>query len=148
MPWDLKTFLYTLSTLYHTLCYYAKKCAWYPPENSTDSGLGSNHKTLHTIRIIHDSWYSLEWCHYHKMTQLYGIYEINLNPRSLFKSSLTPIYKLHMQHPNNLHTVFALFCYGLILTDLPILFRVKSLALGQSEDCPSASEVTLKDMGK
>ena len=31
---------------------------------------------------------------------------------------------------------------------LPILFRVTSLALGQSYDCPSASEVTLKDMGE
>ena len=31
---------------------------------------------------------------------------------------------------------------------LPISFRVASLALGQSHDCPSASEVTLKDMGK
>ena len=31
---------------------------------------------------------------------------------------------------------------------LPISFRVTSRALGQSYDCPSASEVTLKDMGK
>ena len=31
---------------------------------------------------------------------------------------------------------------------LPIAFRVTSLALGQSYDCPSASEITLKDMGK
>ena len=29
-----------------------------------------------------------------------------------------------------------------------ISFRVDSLALGQSYNCPSASEVTLKDMGK
>ena len=31
---------------------------------------------------------------------------------------------------------------------LPISFSVTSLALGQSYDCPSASEVTLKDMGQ
>ena len=30
----------------------------------------------------------------------------------------------------------------------PISFTVASLALGQSYDCPSASEVILKDMGK
>ena len=30
---------------------------------------------------------------------------------------------------------------------IPIYFRVASLALGQSYDCPSASEATLKDMG-
>ena len=29
-----------------------------------------------------------------------------------------------------------------------VCFRVTSLALGQSLDCPSASEVTLKEMGK
>ena len=31
---------------------------------------------------------------------------------------------------------------------LPISFRVTSLALGQSYDCPSAIEATLKDMGR
>ena len=31
---------------------------------------------------------------------------------------------------------------------LPISFRVASVALGQAYDCPSASEATLKDMGK
>ena len=31
---------------------------------------------------------------------------------------------------------------------LPISFRVTSLALGHSHDCPSAREVNLKDMGK
>ena len=31
---------------------------------------------------------------------------------------------------------------------LPISFRVASLAFGQSYDCPSASEATLKDMSK
>ena len=34
------------------------------------------------------------------------------------------------------------------MADLPIFFRLTSLALGQSFDCPSASEVSLKDMGK
>ena len=31
---------------------------------------------------------------------------------------------------------------------MPISFMVTSLALGQLYDCPSASEVTMKDMGK
>ena len=31
---------------------------------------------------------------------------------------------------------------------LPIFFRITSLALGQSYDCPGASEVILKNMGK
>ena len=37
---------------------------------------------------------------------------------------------------------------GFIWCPLPIFFRITSLALGQSCDCPSASEITLKDMGK
>ena len=39
--------------------------------------------------------------------------------------------------------IMALFWHKLIL---PVLFRVTSLPLGQSYDCPSASEVTRKDM--
>ena len=49
----------------------------------------------------------------------------------------------------------SLFCCGYIINSswilvigLPIFFRVASLALGQSYDCPSASEVTLRDMRK
>ena len=40
-------------------------------------------------------------------------------------------------------------CNSLVHFILPISLRVTSLALGQSSyDCPSASEITLKDMGK
>ena len=48
-----------------------------------------------------------------------------------------------------------LFCCGYSISYkwiqvvcLPQSFRVASLALGQSYDCPSANEATLKDMGK
>ena len=49
------------------------------------------------------------------------------------------------KHPKN-HRCglrFVLFCRGLIS---PISFRALSLALGQSYDCPSASEAPVKDM--
>ena len=40
-------------------------------------------------------------------------------------------------------------CCGFVKIDfIPTSFRVTSLALGQSHDCPSASEATLKDVGK
>ena len=48
----------------------------------------------------------------------------------------------------------ALFSYGYTISScqhmvqLSISFRVTSLALGQSYDCPSASEVMLKDLDK
>ena len=43
---------------------------------------------------------------------------------------------------------FIVYGCGLIMVGLPVSFRVASLPLGQSYDCPSASEATLKDKGK
>ena len=43
---------------------------------------------------------------------------------------------------------FAVLCCGYTLTDFPISIRLTSLALWQSNDCPSASKATLMDMEK
>ena len=43
---------------------------------------------------------------------------------------------------------FALLCCGYTLTDCPISIRLTSLALWQSNDCPSASKATLMNMDK
>ena len=43
---------------------------------------------------------------------------------------------------------FAVLCCGHILTDLPVSIRLTSLALGQSNGCPSASKATLINMSK
>ena len=43
---------------------------------------------------------------------------------------------------------FAVLCCGYELTDFPISIRRTSLALWQSNDCPSASKVTLMNMDK
>ena len=43
---------------------------------------------------------------------------------------------------------FAVLCCGYILTDFPIIIRLTSLALWQSNDCPSASKATLMNMDK
>ena len=43
---------------------------------------------------------------------------------------------------------FAVLCCGYTLTDLPISIRFTSLALWQSDDCPSASTATLMNMDK
>ena len=43
---------------------------------------------------------------------------------------------------------FAVLCCGYTLTDFPISIRLTSLALGQSNDCPSASKATLMNMDK
>ena len=46
--------------------------------------------------------------------------------------------------------VYTSLCFIVVVyqNNLPISFRITSLALGQSCDCPSVSGVTLKDMGK
>ena len=43
---------------------------------------------------------------------------------------------------------FAVFCCSYKLTDFPISIRLTSLALWQSNDCPSASKATLLNMDK
>ena len=43
---------------------------------------------------------------------------------------------------------FAVLCCGYILTDFTISIRLTSLALWQSNDCPSVSKVTLMNMDK
>ena len=43
---------------------------------------------------------------------------------------------------------FAVLCCGYTLTDYPISIRLTSLALLQSNDCPSASKATLMNMDK
>ena len=43
---------------------------------------------------------------------------------------------------------FAVLCCGCTLTDFPISIRLTSLALCQSNDCPSASKATLMNMDK
>ena len=66
-----------------------------------------------------------------------------------------PPYLLPTQLPNYLPTVypkkyahgfcFAVVCCGYTLTDFPISIRLTSLALWQSNDCPSASKATNMD---
>ena len=43
---------------------------------------------------------------------------------------------------------FAVLCCGYTLTDFPISIRLTSLALWQSNDCPSASKATLMNKDK
>ena len=43
---------------------------------------------------------------------------------------------------------FAVLCCGYTLTDFPISIRLTSLALWQSNDCPSARKATLMNMDK
>ena len=53
-----------------------------------------------------------------------------------------------LSNPSDLPCCFAVLCCGYTLTDFPISIRLTSLALWQSNDCPSASKATLMNMDK
>ena len=60
------------------------------------------------------------------------------------KFSCTTVYPKKYAHG----FCFAVLCSGYTLTDFPISIRLTSLALWQSDDCPSASKATLMNMDK
>ena len=59
-------------------------------------------------------------------------------------------WRIHTVYPKKYAHGFclAVLCCGYTLTDLPISIRLTSLALWQSDDCPSASKATLMNMDK
>ena len=87
------------------------------------------------------SWYS---------KRVYIIFDIiDIIPDPLY-------YCINIRSQNHAFTVypkkyahgfcFAVLCCGHTLTDFPISIRLTSLALWQSNDCPSASKATLMNM--
>ena len=63
---------------------------------------------------------------------------------------LVPVSFTHTVYPKKYAHgfCFAVLCCGYTLTDFPISIRLTSLALWQSNDCPSASKATLMNMDK
>ena len=68
--------------------------------------------------------------------------KINYRPHRAFQ--ITTVYPKKYAHG----FCFAVLCCGYTLTDFPISIRLTSLALWQSNDCPSASKATLMNMDK
>ena len=64
--------------------------------------------------------------------------------KTLFKQKQRTVYPKKYAHG----VCFAVLCCGYTLTDFPISIRLTSLALWQSNDCPSASKATLLNMDK
>ena len=60
------------------------------------------------------------------------------------RASFTTIYPKKYAHG----FCFAVLCCGYTLTDFPMSTRLTSLALWQSNDCPSANKATLMNMDK
>ena len=66
------------------------------------------------------------------------------------RNSLGEIGEYHTVYPKKYAHgfCFAVLCCGYTLTDFPISIRLTSLALWQSNDCPSASKATLMSIDK
>ena len=66
------------------------------------------------------------------------------SPHGVTKSEGHKVYPKKYAHG----FCFAVLCCGYTLTDFPISIRLTSLALWQSNDCPSSSKATLMNMDK
>ena len=75
---------------------------------------------------------------------------INRPNLSIAEYDILQEYLCHTVYPNKYAHgfCFAVLCCGYTLTDFPISIRLTSLALWQSDDCPSASKATLMNMDK
>ena len=70
-----------------------------------------------------------------------GMYDSDLSERLELEHTVYPKKYAH-------GFCFAVLCCGYTLTNFPISIRLTSLALWQSNDCPSASKATLMNMDK
>ena len=78
------------------------------------------------------------------------IHDVNKNGYPTDFSSMVYLNTPHTVYPKKYAHgfCFAVLCCGYTLTDFPISIRLTSLALWQSNDCPSASKATLMNMDK
>ena len=86
------------------------------------------------------------WRQYPSSPKGWGV--INQSSPLIFKLSL--VIRTNTVYPKKYTHgfCFAVLCCGYTLTDFPISIRLTSLALWQSNDCPSASKATLMNMDK
>ena len=87
------------------------------------------------------------WCHYQSFIYYFSAdYFINIYiyVKKFLNNVGCTVYPKKYAHG----FCFAVLCCGYTLTDFPISIRFTSLALWQSDDCPSASKATLMNMDK
>ena len=83
------------------------------------------------------------WCTQWRKCQIYNI-SVSVTLCRLGLQLSRTVYPKKYAHGY----CFAVLCCGWTLTDFPISIRLTSLALWQSNDCPSASKATLINMDK
>ena len=113
------------------------------------------HKTIHRVNAMKASHYMTSVTRSPSCYQLvWLIGQIShdqidsIHPREI-RSSIWAAAKDTVYPKKYAHGFcFAVLCCGYTLTDFPISIRLTSLALRQSNDCPSASKATLMNMDK
>ena len=94
---------------------------------------------LHCFICVNNSiWFEPIWCCKR------NIHLLILSKVPNVTNGLNTVYPKKYAHG----FCFAVLCCGYTLTDFPISIRLTSLALWQSNDCPSASKATLMNMNK
>ena len=120
-------------------------CAWIC---FTSLGLIMSHlivfyvNNLHMLRVVSQSlWQNYYWPWPKEMQWKIWV--------KLAANAQTDITKPTVYPKKYAHSFcFVVLCCGYTLTDFPISIRLTSLALWQSNDCPSASKATLMNMDK
>ena len=145
-------------------CDYMYMCWMQQHEDSSDN-TSNYRKTLTIFRVKgNTTWTEIRMFHHIYFIKIDSpnIYYKITDTTSYHKSPLWQcLYALrNWFSSHNSHSVtvypkkyahgfsFAVLCCGYTLTDFPISIRLTSLALWQSNDCPSASKATLMNMDK
>ena len=86
--------------------------------------------------------------HFHPDILCTALHWLQVEHRTYFELILNISYSISQEICTRFLLCFAVLCCGYTLTDFPISIRLTSLALWQSNDCPSASKATLMNMDK
>ena len=110
--------------------------------------IGSDNSQLSVVNIMQGGCYT-NWSNwiYHEILSRHSWSDSTKTHLTALKSMGNPmctVYPKKYAHG----FCFAVHCCGYTLTDFPISIRLTSLALWQSNDCPSASKATLMNMDK
>ena len=105
----------------------------------------------HYIRTHLRKYIGRAWFIWHLLSiqQTFQAISITLRVVSSIHSTTSPLSDGTVYPKKYAHGFcFAVLCCGYTLTDFPISIRLTSLAMWQSNDCPSASKATLMNMDK
>ena len=118
-----------------------------------NAGLDHRNQIMHWFDLLHRKKFSEARVHW--LANLIGcnrsakVWDDHGTEYSKFVKFMGPLHKNIQYIPRNTHGFcFAGHCCGYTLTGFPISIRLTSLALWQSNDCPSASKATLMNMDK